>query len=159
MKQAQLRKSAVRAPRTTSRAVVETDASLLGETQIKVGFTTVDVERVSVAAARTDMPGMIRASAETGQAFLIHNAKNPSAATALLINPAALDRRLSTPATKRTLGELIDTLPFKRRGSPRVVVSQPDDHAPTLRIAGQGTATRTGAAKGARLKLANKSGN
>lgn len=102
--------------------------------KITLGLVSVDVERVSVASARTEMPGLIRASAESGRAFLIHNARNASAAGALLINPAVLEQRLQTAAAPRTLGQLIDTLPFKRRGSRRVVVNRPDDVAPVRRV-------------------------
>jgi hypothetical protein len=109
----------------------------VAKTQITLGLVSVDVERVSIASARTEMPGLIRASAETGRAFLIHNAKNASAAGALLINPAVLEQRLQAVVAPRTLGQLIDTLPFKRRGSRRVVVSRPDDVAPTRRVPGQ----------------------
>jgi hypothetical protein len=109
----------------------------VSKTQITLGLVSVDVERVSVASARTEMPGLIRASAETGRAFLIYNAKNASAAGALLINPAVLEQRLQAAAAPRTLGQLIDTLPFKRRGSRRVVVNRPDDFAPARRLPGQ----------------------
>ena len=105
--------------------------------QIKVGSVFVDVEQVAVGSARTEMPGLIRASAESGRAFLIHNARNASAATALLINPAVLEQRLSVTKPRRTLGDVIDALPFKRRGTPRLVASLPDDHPPTLRVPGR----------------------
>lgn len=116
----------------------------VAKTQITLGLVSVDVERVSVASARTEMPGLIRASAETGRAFLIHNAKNASAAGALLINPAVLEQRLQSAAAPRTLGQLIDTLPFKRRGSRRVAVSRPDDVMPARRVPGQPRAITQG---------------
>lgn len=104
--------------------------------QIRLGSLFVDVERVAIGAARAEMPTLIRDSTESGRAFLIHNAKSPSAATALLINPAVLEQRLLHAKPRRTLGDVIDTLPFKRRGAPRLVVSLPDDDAPTLRVPG-----------------------
>jgi hypothetical protein len=137
----------VRTPKTTAARKAKPAAAagkpsgtvqpLRSAAKIKLGLVSVDVERVSVASARTEMPGLIRASAETGRAFLIHNAKNASAAGALLINPAVLEQRLQAAATPRTLGQLIDTLPFKRRGSRRVVVNRPDDFAPARRLPGQ----------------------
>jgi hypothetical protein len=102
--------------------------------QLKLGSAVLDVEPIAVALARTGMPGLIRASAESGRAFLIRNEKNASAATALLINPAVLERRLMSARARRTLGELIDALPFKRRSAPRLKVRLPDDIAPTLRV-------------------------
>lgn len=135
-------KAAVRVAKQS--AAVANRSQSLAKTQIMLGLVSVDVERVSVASARTEMPGLIRASAESGRAFLIHNAKNASAAGALLINPAVLEQRLQAAATPRTLGELIDTLPFKRRGSGRVVVSRPDDFAPARRLPGQARAVRQG---------------
>lgn len=111
--------------------------------QIKLGTLVFDVEPIAVASARTGMPGLIRASAETGRAFLIRNAKNASAATALLINPEVLERRLVAMKPRRSLGELIDTLPFKRHGAPRLVASPLDDDAPTLRVPGRRAAKDT----------------
>lgn len=101
---------------------------------INVGGHVMEVEQVAVASARNDMPGLIRASAESGRAFLIHNAKNAAAATALLINPVVLGKLLAATTPRRTLAELIDTLPFKRRGSPRLEVEMSDDDAPALRV-------------------------
>jgi hypothetical protein len=130
-----------------------------GRTQITLGLVSVDVERVSVASARTEMPGLIRASAESGRAFLIHNAKNASAAGALLINPAVLEQRLLATAVPRTLGALIDTLPFKRRGSRRVVVNRPDDHAPERRLPGRARAVRQGNAATRVFKVSDATGD
>lgn len=105
-----------------------------GSRQLKLGGVEIDVDFVPVGSARTEMPGLIRASAESGRAFLIRNARNPSAATALLVNPAVLARKLAAARPPRTLGDVIDALPFKRRGAPRLTVELPDDEAPDLRV-------------------------
>lgn len=102
------------------------------------GPIVLNVEQVAVASARTGMPGLIRASAKSGRAFLIQNAKNPSAASALLINPGVLQQRLAQVRPARTLGQLLDSLPFKRRGAPRLTVELPDDVAPDLKVPGRG---------------------
>ncbi|MFM9972810.1 MAG: hypothetical protein ACKVQK_30920 [Burkholderiales bacterium] len=107
------------------------------EEHIEIGSLVFKVEPIAVGSARSVMPALIRASSETGRAFLIRNAKNASAATALLINPLALNRRLLAAKPRRTLGNVIDTLPFKRRGAPRLIANLPDDNAPQLRIPGQ----------------------
>jgi hypothetical protein len=92
---------------------------------ISLGRIVLEVEQVPVASARTGMPGLIRASARSGRAFLIHNARNPAAASALLINPDVLRERLERPRSVRTLSELLDALPFKRQGSPRLCAELP----------------------------------
>ena len=101
---------------------------------LSLGRIVLDVEQVPVASARTGMPGLIRASAESGRAFLIQNAKNPGAASALLINPDVLRKRLEWSRSVRTLSELLDSLPFKRQGSPRLRAELPDDRSPELMV-------------------------
>lgn len=110
---------------------------------IHVGGLAVEVVQVPVASARNDMPTLMRASAEQGQAYLIHNAKNASAATALLINPDVLGNLMTVKAAPRTLGELINTLPFKRRGAPRLEVNMVDDDAPLLNLPQPSAKTRS----------------
>jgi len=124
----------------------EEPADALESTTTKDGHTTVilhgrafgpvglEVEQVPVAWARTGMPALMRASAKSGRAFLIQNAKNPSAASALLINPDVLRARLERLRSTRTLGQLLESLPFKRHGSPRLTVELPDDGVAGLRI-------------------------
>jgi len=99
---------------------------------IALGAMRLDVEPVAVGSARNEMPRLIRDSA-TGRAFLIRNAKSPTAAGALLINPEVLQERLTKGKPRRTLGQLLDSLPFKRLGAPRVkTIDLPDDVAPAL---------------------------
>jgi len=101
---------------------------------ISLGRIVLEVEQVPVATARTGMPGLIRASAKSGRAFLIQNARNPAAASALLISPDVLRARLARSRTVRTLGELLDALPFKRQGSPRLRAELRDDGLPKLEV-------------------------
>jgi hypothetical protein len=101
---------------------------------LSLGRIVLEVEQVPVATARTGMPGLIRASAQSGRAFLIQNAKNPAAASALLISPDVLRERLEGSRSVRTLSELLDSLPFKRQGSPRLRAVLPDDRLSQLRI-------------------------
>lgn len=101
---------------------------------LSLGRIVLEVEQVPVASARTGMPGLIRASAESGRAFLIQNAKNPAAASALLISPDVLRARLARSRSLRTLSELLDSLPFKRQDSPRLRAELPDDRLSELRV-------------------------
>ena len=101
---------------------------------ISLGQIVLEVEQVPVASARTGMPGLIRASAKSGRAFLIQNARNPAAASALLISPDVLRARLERSRTVRTLRELLDALPFKRQGSPRLRAELPDDGLSKLKV-------------------------
>ena len=101
---------------------------------LSLGRLVLEVEQVPVASARTGMPGLIRASAESGRAFLIQNARNPAAASALLISPDVLRERLERSRFVRTLGQLLDSLPFKRHGSPRLRAELPDGALSELKI-------------------------
>ncbi len=111
-----------------------------------IDVVVLDVESVAIASARTEMPGLIRASAESGRAFLIQNARDPSAASALLISPEILQDRLAGGKPARTLRTLIDSLPFGRHGAPRLTVDLPDDAAPALQIRGEHSAVLQAAA-------------
>lgn len=101
---------------------------------LSLGRIVLEVEQVPVASARTGMPGLIRDSAKSGRAFLIQNARNPAAASALLISPDVLRERLEQSRSVRTLSELLDALPFKRQGSPRLRAELPDDGLSKLRV-------------------------
>ena len=102
------------------------------------GAVAIDVTFVQVGAARSDMTGLIRKSAQTEMGYLIRNAKNPQAATALLIDPRVLQKRISHARPSRTLAEVIERLPFRRLGgNPLIDVSPlPDDELPHLEIPG-----------------------
>jgi hypothetical protein len=105
--------------------------------QLDIGGAALQVEQVAVGFARTRMPGLIRASAESGRVFLIENARSPSAASALLVNPEVLGRTIAAARLRRTLGDIVDALPFKRRGAPRLTIEMPDAEATVLRVPGQ----------------------
>jgi hypothetical protein len=55
------------------------------------------VDEIGFGYARTEIPSLIRASAKTGCAFHLRNAKNPEAASALLVSPGALERLIVAP--------------------------------------------------------------
>jgi hypothetical protein len=65
---------------------------------------------------------MIQKSMGLKDAFLVRNIKNPTAPEVLVINPAALDQELRRVRPGRTLGEIIDVLPFNRQGVPSLRV-------------------------------------
>lgn len=102
-------------------------------TTIRLGAMTVEVDEVGVGYARTEIPSLIRESAKTGRAFHIRNAKNPDAASAVLLSVAALEKLVVAPVRQRTLGEVLDALPFKHAGAPRVRVAVPDNRVRALR--------------------------
>lgn len=117
--------------RLTKEGVVR----LGGGGPITVSSLDLVVQIVAAGSARTRMPGLIRESAEHGRAFLIGNAKNPGAPSALLINPDVLDEKLKEAMRPtRTGAELLANLPFKRRGSPQLTVEAEDDVAPALTV-------------------------
>lgn len=102
------------------------------------GAVAIDVTLVQVGAARSDMPGLIRKSAQTEMGYLIRNAKNPQAATALLIDPRVLQKRIAHARPSRTLAQVIERLPFRRLGgNPLIEVSPlPNDELAHLGIPG-----------------------
>ena len=87
---------------------------------VKLGNVTVQARTLGVAAGRIALPKMIQASMGLEDAFLVRNVKNPNAPEVLVINPAALDKELRQVRPGRTLGEVVDSLPFGRRGVPRL---------------------------------------
>jgi hypothetical protein len=120
-----------RKPAAREKIVVKVSRA---EESIALGPVWLNVEPVAVGSARNVMPRLIRDSA-SGRAFLIRNAKSPAAASALLINPEVLQERLIKWRPRRTLGQVLDSLPFKRLGAPRVkTIELPDDEAPALVI-------------------------
>jgi hypothetical protein len=101
---------------------------------MRLGGMTIEVDEVGVGYARTEIPTLIRASAKTGRAFHIRNAKNPAAATALLVSPQVLENMVFRPVRRRTLGEVLEGLPFKRTGAARVRAGVADNAVRRLRI-------------------------
>ena len=105
---------------------------------VQLGGMTVQVSEVAVGQARTEIPSLIRDSAETGRAFHIRNAKNPAAASALLVSPQALEKLVFAPVRQRTLGDLLDALPFKHTGARGLRAKVADNRTRRLRVPGTG---------------------
>lgn len=101
---------------------------------LRLGGFSIEVDEIGVVQARAEIPSLIRASAKTGRAFHIRNAKNPHSATALLVSPEALEKLVFKASRRRTLGEVLDALPFKHTGAGRVRVSVPDNTMRVLRV-------------------------
>jgi hypothetical protein len=89
-----------------------------GYVRIKLGSVTVQAKALGIVAGRIALPKMIQKSMGLEDAFLVRNIKNPTAPQVLVINPAALDQELCRVRPGRTLGEIIDVLPFNRQGVP-----------------------------------------
>lgn len=100
------------------------------------GEVELEVDTVAVGVARNDMPGLMRRSAETGRAFLIKNAKTQGGPSALLVDEAVLREKVAQARPARTLGQLLDALPFRRLGQNPVFVvdALPFDGLPELRL-------------------------
>lgn len=92
---------------------------------------------VNITNARTQMPKMIKSSVG-GKVFVIGNAKSADSPPAVLIGMAELERvvqEAAKPAPSRTLGEILDSLPYSGMDlrSPRVE-ALPGGGLPTVRI-------------------------
>lgn len=98
------------------------------------GAVELEVESVAVGAARADIPGLMRRSAETGRGFLIKNAKTQAGPSAILVDLAVFRDRIAQARPSRTLGEIVDSLPFHKLGKSPVLEPDllPDDGLPTL---------------------------
>ncbi len=125
----------LRQPATAVRFVTAEDRSPdIVQATIRLGGMTVEVGEIGVGYARTEMPSLIRASARTGHAFHIRNAKNPEAASALLVSPGALEQLVFAPVRRRKLSEVVDLLPFKHTGAERLSAAIADNQARALRV-------------------------
>lgn len=116
--------------------VVAADEAAPGvvHTTIQFGGMTLEVDEIGVGYARTEIPSLIRTSARTGRAFHIRNARNPEAASALLVSPGALAQLVFSPARQRKLSEVLDLLPFKHTGAARVRAGVADNQVRALRV-------------------------
>jgi len=104
-----------------------TTAGTVERVQIKLGGVTVHAKALGIAAGRIALPKMIQGSVDLEDAFLVRNVKNPTAPRVLVINPTALDQELRRFRPGRTLGDIIDVLPFGRKGVPSLRIrSLPD---------------------------------
>ena len=92
------------------------------------GEVTFEVETVSVSAARKDMAGLLRKSLETGRAFLIRNAKTQGGRASILIDEKVFREKMAQSRPVRTLGQIVDGLPFRRLGQNPVLVTMPLPH-------------------------------
>lgn len=110
----------VRYPDTVIREDVSERALETVHATIEFAGFTLEVDEVGVGYARTEIPSLIRTSARTGKTFHIRNVKNPDAASALLMSPEVLARIVSVHTRRRTLGEVLKTLPFKHIDAPAV---------------------------------------
>ncbi|MDH3210663.1 MAG: hypothetical protein OEL91_09850 [Burkholderiaceae bacterium] len=89
------------------------------------------VTRLGVADARDGMPSLIKQAAG-GAVFIIQNAKNSVAPEVMLVAPDLLQRAMTAPRKRRTLAELIDTLPLRHVAGAAPSANLPDDVTPTL---------------------------
>ena len=103
-------------------------------TTLRIGPLELEVDEVGVGYARSEISRLIRDSALTGRVFRIRNAKNPSVASALLMSPEILGKVLLKPARRRTLGEVLDLLPFNTIGIPRLRAGLPNNSMRVLRV-------------------------
>ncbi len=95
--------------------------------QIRLGSIIVHARTLGIAAGRNALPKMVQESVNLEDAFLLRNVKNPTAPEVLVINPAALDQELRRVRPSRTLGDVIDVLPFGRKGVPSLRLHAPPD--------------------------------
>lgn len=124
--------------KTKTTKVILNDSAEVMVFETGVGPVAIEVKFVQAGAARRHLPGLIRKSAQAGIGYLIHNARNPKAATALLIDPRVLQKRIEQARPSRTLAQVLERLPFRRPGGNSLlnVGPLPDDELPNLGILG-----------------------
>ena len=98
-----------------------------------IGALTLEVEEVGVGYARAELSKLIRDSAASGRAFLIRNARDTTAPSVLLLSPEVLSELLIKPAQRRTLGEIVDSLPSQQTRVPRLLAGLPSNTLRKLR--------------------------
>ena len=101
---------------------------------LQIGALTLKVEEIGVGYARANLSKLIRDSAAGGRALLIRNARDTTAPSALLVSPEALAKLLHEPAQRRTLGEILDSLPFQETRVPRLRAVLPNNTLRKLRV-------------------------
>ena len=94
---------------------------------LQIGALTLEVEEVAVGYARAALSKLIRDSAASGWAFLIRNARDTTAPPVLLLSPEVLSELLIKPDRRRTLGEIVDSLPFQDTRVPRLRADLPNN--------------------------------
>lgn len=98
------------------------------------GSVELEVETLAVSASRGDIPALMRRSAETGRGFIIQNAKTQAGPAALLVDVGVLRDHVAKARPSRTLGDIIDSLPFRKLGKSPVLELDPlpNDTLPEL---------------------------
>ena len=110
---------------TSTHKIIQLDSAF--------GSVFLNVELLPVGAARICWARLIRESTKHGRAFLIQDAIGAGASSVLLISPDVLNERLKQMTRPtRTGAQMLENLPFKRRGSPRLTVEIEDDVSPAL---------------------------
>lgn len=97
-----------------------------------LGSEVLQLTPMSVAYARSNLPKLLRLTL-SGEVFEIRSAKDEQAPTAVLVGLDVIRQHSVTGRHRRTLRDLIDSMPFKRHGNPLVRADLPDDDAPRLR--------------------------
>ena len=96
------------------------------------------VVELNVSNARAQMPKIIKASTDGKSAFLIGSAHNRETQRAVLIGEKTLElmvHEASKPVKTRTLGEILDSLPFSGMEIPRLRATPlHSDDLPVARI-------------------------
>jgi hypothetical protein len=98
-----------------------------------LGSEVLELTPMSMAYARSNLPKLLRLT-RSGEVFEICGAKEERAPTAVLIGLDVIRQHSVTERHRRTLRDLLDSLPFKRHGNPLVRADLPDDDAPRLRV-------------------------
>ena len=88
---------------------------------LRIGALTIEAEEVSVGYSRANLSKLIRDSAVSGRAFLIRNVRDTTAPSALLVSPELLLELLIKRDRRKTLGEVVDSLPFQDTRVPRLI--------------------------------------
>lgn len=96
------------------------------------------VVEVNITDARAKMPQMVKYSTAGRGTYLIGSARNRETRPAVLIGMDELERvvqEAASPVANRTLGDILDTLPFPGMDLPRLKIKAlPGDGLPTLRL-------------------------
>lgn len=100
---------------------------------LRIGELTLEIQEVGVGYARAEMSNLMRDSAASGRAFLIRNARNTTAPSVLLMSPEVLSELLSKSDRRRTLGEIVNSLPFQETHVPRLRAGLPNKTRRKLR--------------------------
>ena len=105
------------------------------------GSAFLNVELLTIGSPRISLARLIQESTKHGRAFLIQDATSAGAPSVLLIDPDVLNERFKQMTRPtRTGAQLLESLPFKRRGSPKLTVEIEDDVSSALIVRTRGGA-------------------